>query len=151
MGNCLYLEVLIRLSSYRICRLVDQLRPSMAIHLLLSLCQFLWIAPGLLRILGLYNLFVGHTERGLPLHHSATDICIMCWFLSPQSPAHLLYFWWLLEPNNSNTVSRYLQSGPFPTFSSHLLLSPVDFHQLLETPVGASFISLFVTSWTCII
>ena len=54
----------------------------------------------------------------------------------------------LLEPNGSNTVSRYLQSGPFPAFSGHLLWSPVNSHQLLETPVGVSFISLFVISWT---
>ena len=54
----------------------------------------------------------------------------------------------LLEPIGSNTISGYLWSGPFPTFSGHLLLSPVDSHQFLETPVGASFISLFVISWT---
>ena len=54
----------------------------------------------------------------------------------------------LLEPLGSNTVSRYLRSGPFPAFSSHLLWSPVNSHQLLETPVGVSFISLFVISWT---
>ena len=56
----------------------------------------------------------------------------------------------LLEPNGSNTISGYLQSRPFPAFSGHLLWSPVNSHQLLETPVGVSFISLFVISWTCI-
>ena len=54
----------------------------------------------------------------------------------------------MLEPNGSNTVSGYLRSGPFPAFSSHLLWSPVNSHQLLETLVGVSFISLFVISWT---
>ena len=54
----------------------------------------------------------------------------------------------LLEPNGSNTVSGYLRSRPFPAFSSHLLWSPVNSHQLLETPTGVSFISLFVIPWT---
>ena len=56
----------------------------------------------------------------------------------------------VLEPNGSNTVSGYLRSGSFPAFSGHLLWSPVNSHQLLETLVGVSFISLFVISWTCI-
>ena len=34
----------------------------------------------------------------------------------------------VLEPNSSNTVSRYLRSGPFPTLSGHLLWSPVNSH-----------------------
>ena len=44
----------------------------------------------------------------------------------------------VLEPNSSNTVSRYLLSGPFPAISGQLLL----------TPVGVSFISLSLISWT---
>ena len=70
--------------------------------------------------------------------------------LSPTFLVKLLFPWeddpMLLEPNGSNTISGYLQSRPFLTFSGHLLLSPVDSHQLLGTLVGVSFISLFVIS-----
>ena len=48
----------------------------------------------------------------------------------------------VLEPNGSNTVSGYLWSRPFHTSSGHLPSSPVGSHQLLETPVGVSFIFL---------
>ena len=54
----------------------------------------------------------------------------------------------VLEPNSSNIISGYLLSEPFPVSSGHLLSTPVDSHQLLDTPVGVSSISLFLISRT---
>ena len=66
----------------------------------------------------------------------------------PQQLLSCFCLYLLLEPNGSNTVSGYLLSGPFPVNSCQLLSAPANSHQLLETPVGVSSISLSLISWT---